>query len=264
MGLGALAALLAMGALAGIINAAVGSGSLLTLPVLLALGLAPGTAVRTNTVGMMFSTVGSVLGFRREIADERRHGIRPLLLTTLACAVLGSCLLLVSPGRALRFVVPVLIVVALLLVVLQPRISRALQRRRERTGQERRDEREVYRSPALLAAMGACSLYGGYFTAAQGILYLGVLGAFTGRPITSVNAIKNLLSLVVNSTAAAVYVLAHLAFGADIVWEGSAAIAVGSLAGGYLGSHVARRLPEAVLRGAIVVVALVALARQVL
>lgn len=292
MSISALALLGAMGVLAGIINAAVGSGSLLTLPVLLALGLAPGTAVRSNTLGMVFSTIGSVIGYRREIRAERSRRPGALVATALICSGIGSCLLLISPSSALQVVVPILIVVALALVILQPRIAAAIARRREArsaadaaqaggTGVGTAPAIEPgpvagtavgpepvtdpgYRSPALLGAMGAASLYGGYFTAAQGILYLGILGSFTGRPMRAVNAMKNLLSLVVNATAAAVYLVAHLAFGAEVAWSASAAIAVGSLIGGYAGSHLAKRLPENALRGAIVVVALVALARQVL
>lgn len=266
MALGALAFLLLMGVLAGMINAAVGSGSLLTLPVLLAVGIAPGTAVRTNTIGMMFSTIGSVVGYRREIAAERSGRVGPLLATTLVFAACGSCLLLVVPGDALAFVVPVLIVLALALVVFQRRITAAIGGFRARRAAARplaaAEDRGVYRSPGLLASMSAASLYGGFFTAAQGILYLGILGAFTGRPMRSVNAMKNLLSLIVNATAAIVYVIAHVVFGAEVVWSGSIAIAIGSLIGGYAGSHVAKRLPENALRAVIVVVALVALVRQ--
>lgn len=274
MDLSVLALLAAMGVLAGIINAAVGSGSLLTLPVLLAIGVPPGVAVRTNTLGMVFSTIGSVIGYRREIAEESRTSrLLPLLATTLVCAATGSVLLLISPGRALEFVVPVLIVVALVLVLLQPRIARSLARRRAADsaadGAAAQNESQgalagpdAYSSPALLASMGAASLYGGYFTAAQGVLYLGVLGAFTGRPMKSVNAVKNLLSLIVNATAAVVYLLAFAVTGAEIIWAASAAIAVGSLIGGYAGSHLAKRLPEGVLRGIIVLVAVVALIRQ--
>lgn len=253
-----------MGVLAGLINSAVGSGSLLTLPVLLALGIPAGTAVRTNTVGMVFSTIGSVAGYRREIAAERPRRPGLLVATALVCSAAGSCLLLVSPNRALGVVVPVLIVVALALVVLQKRITAGITSWRSRHGAGDAAGEASYRSPALLGTMGAASVYGGYFTAAQGILYLGILGAFTGRPMRSVNAMKNLLSLVVNATAVAVYLGAHLVWGVPIVWAASAAIAVGSLVGGYAGSHVAKRLPENVLRGVIVVVALAALIRQVL
>lgn len=257
-----LLVLLIMGTLAGAINAAVGSGSLLTLPVLLALGIPPGTAVRTNTIGILFSTIGSVTGYRREIAAEGRTLV-PLVVTTAVLAATGSVLLLLSPSDALDVVVPVLIVLALLLVVLQKPITRAIAARRAgRVSAERSGG--PYRSPALLAAMGGASVYGGYFTAAQGILYLGVLGAFTGKPMGEVNHVKNLASLVVNAAAATVYLVAHVVLGVEIVWIATAAIAVGALLGGYFGAHLAKKLPEGVLRGIIVVVAIVALVRQVL
>ncbi|MDO5635310.1 MAG: sulfite exporter TauE/SafE family protein, partial [Micrococcus sp.] len=174
--------LLLMGILAGMINAAVGSGSLLTLPVLLAVGVPPGVAVRTNTIGMFFSTIGSVAGYRREIAAEGR-AVLPLVATALVCATAGSLLLLATPGETLAVVVPVLIVVALLLVILQKPMNQALQARRERrvarretaqagVGTRADDVAGSYRSPGLIAALGGASFYGGFFTAAQGILYL--------------------------------------------------------------------------------------------
>ena len=110
--------LFVMGILAGIVNAAVGSGSLLTLPVLLALGVPPGVAVRTNTIGMSFATIASVLGFRKEIAAEKAH-LAPLSITTILCASAGSILLLLSPSRALDVVVPILIIVALIPLALK-------------------------------------------------------------------------------------------------------------------------------------------------
>ena len=282
-----LIVLLVMGTLAGAINAAVGSGSLLTLPVLMAVGIPPGVAVRTNTVGMLFSTIGSVVGYRKEIAEEKRD-LPPLVITAASGAILGALLLLVSPASALDVVVPVLIVVALAMVVFQKRITAALRawsdRRKAARAQtaRRKDapagsdaatgsdvsagvevpERSPLRSPALVSTMGAASVYGGYFTAAQGILYLGILGTFTGRSMGSVNSVKNLLSLVVNLAAAAIYVIAHFVIGAEIVWLATAAIAVGALIGGYFGAHLAKLMPEWLLRGVIVVVALIALVRQ--
>lgn len=277
-----LLVLLVMGVVAGAINAAVGSGSLLTLPVLLAVGLPPGVAVRTNTVGMFFSTVGSVLGYRREIAEERRH-LTPLVLTALLGASAGALLLLTSPAEALDVVVPVLIVVALALVVLQKPLTTALRSRSEERAERRAaadgagteeatgagasadgSARSPLRSPALVGSIGAASVYGGYFTAAQGVLYLGILGVFTGRPMGSVNSVKNLLSLCVNLAAALIYSIAFFVVDAQVVWAASAAIAVGSLLGGFFGAHLAKRLPEWALRGVIVVVALAALVRQVL
>lgn len=267
-----LIVLLVMGTLAGAINAAVGSGSLLTLPVLLALGIPPGVAVRTNTIGILFSTIGSVYGYRREIAQEKNN-LGPVTAVAAIGATAGALLLLVSPSQALDVVVPVLIVVALVMVIFQKRLTAALRAVRERRAERRRgrgaDGEAVassspYRSPALVSSLGLASVYGGYFTAAQGVLYLGILGTFTGRTMGSVNSVKNLLSLVVNLAAALVYVIAHVTLGVEIIWLATAAIAVGALVGGYFGAHLAKRMPEWLLRGVIVAVALFALARQVL
>lgn len=262
--------LLVLGTAAGAINAAVGSGSLLTLPVLIALGVPPGTAVRTNTLGILFSTIGSVAGFRKEIAADRA-AIGPMSVLAVLGAMTGACLLLASPPGALEIVVPVLIVVALFLVVFQKRIAAAVQARRTRgregqavAADDDSADRHPYRRPALVGSLGAASLYGGYFTAAQGIIYMALLSALSGRSLKEVNPVKNWLSLLVNAAAVLVYLIAHVAWGAEILWVASAAIAVGALLGGFFGAQLAKKLPDAVLRGAIVVVALVALARQVL
>ncbi len=287
--------LLVLGTAAGAINAAVGSGSLLTLPVLIALGVPPGTAVRTNTLGILFSTIGSVTGYRKEIAADRA-GLGPVSVAALIGALAGACLLLVSPSSALDVVVPVLIVLALVLVIFQKRITRAIATRQQRkgrtaatsdgtgegtaegtaegsvegTGEGAREgaaastEVHPYRRAPLVASMGAASLYGGYFTAAQGIIYMAILGSLSGRSLGAVNPAKNWLSLIVNASAVAVYLAAHLLWGVEIIWVASAAIAIGALAGGFFGAHLAKKLPDAVLRGAIVVVALIALIRQVL
>lgn len=239
---------------AGAINAAVGSGSLLTLPVLMALGLTPGTAVRTNTVGMVFSTIGSVAGFRREISAERRD-LGPVSVAALVGAIGGSLLLLRSSPDALDIVVPILIAVALVMVITQPRVTARIRAR----GQ---DTHGSYRKPGVVVPILGASVYGGFFTAAQGVLYVALLALGTGRTIKDVNPVKNWLSLLVNVAAAGVYLIAHVVTGAEIHWIGALVVGIGSLIGGYFGAHIAKRLPDRVLRGVIVVVAVVALIRQ--
>ncbi|CAM4062626.1 sulfite exporter TauE/SafE family protein [Helcobacillus massiliensis] len=252
---------------AGAINAAVGSGSLLTLPVLLAMEVPPGAAVRTNTIGMVFSTIGAVAGYRREIREDLPH-LKPLMVTTTIAALAGAGLLLVTGSDVLDWVVPVLIVVALVLVVCQPLIARRVRARSASGGGGEADRDELaarrLRSPGLIAAMSGASLYGGFFTAAQGVLYLAFLGSFTGRQMRSVNGIKNLLSLIVNVCAALVYLVAFVVFDAPVVWLGVLVVGVGSLIGSSFGAHLAKRIPEWLMRGVIIVVALVALARQVM
>ncbi|ANP27532.1 hypothetical protein DAD186_09820 [Dermabacter vaginalis] len=120
----------------------------------------------------------------------------------------------------------------------------------------------AYESPWLVAPMGAAAIYGGYFTAAQGVLYMGILGITTSRSMKDVNPVKNLTQLYVNATAALVYLVAFVFFDAPVWWVGVAILAFGGMIGGYVGSHLAKRLPNSVLRATIVVVALVALVRQ--
>ncbi|WP_279065087.1 sulfite exporter TauE/SafE family protein [Dermabacter hominis] len=109
---------------------------------------------------------------------------------------------------------------------------------------------------------GAAAVYGGYFTAAQGVLYMGILGIATSRSMKDVNPVKNLMQLYVNATAAIVYLVAFVFFDAHVWWASVVILAEGGMIGGYVGSHVAKRLPNSVLRATIVVVALVALVRQ--
>lgn len=263
--------LFSMGILAGIINSAVGSGSLLTLPVLLALGIPPGVAVRTNTIGMMFASFGTVYGFRREISRELPYLV-PMGIATIAFSALGSILLLGASTRALDFVIPVLIVFALALVIFQQRIIRVLSRwnPRSNTADSKAEPKvelhdpvgSAYRKPSLIAPMGLAAMYGGFFTAAQGILYMAILGVGTGRSFKDVNPAKNFLSMLVNVTAAVVYVIAFFFFGSEVLWIGVVILACGGLLGGVVGARIAKKVPNHVLKLVIVVVALVALVRQ--
>lgn len=263
--------LLVMGILAGIINSAVGSGSLLTLPVLLALGIPPGVAVRTNTIGMMFASFGTVYGFRREIARELPYLV-PMIIATGVFSAIGSLLLLGASARALDFVIPILIIFALILVIFQPHIVRGLSQWKSRFSHNSRQNTNIlplyepvgthYRKPALIAPMGLAAMYGGFFTAAQGIIYMAILGVGTGRSFKDVNPAKNLLSMIVNVTAAVVYFGAFVFFGADVLWAGVLILAIGGLAGGVLGARIAKKVSNRVLKGVIVLVAVFALVRQ--
>ena len=252
--------LFAMGIMAGIINSAVGLGSLLTLPVLLAIGVPPGVAVRTNTIGMMFASFGSAWGFREETKKELPY-LGPLTTATVVGAAAGSLLLLSTPSSALDFVIPILIVVALILVIFQQKFVTwfsASQEMSEGGG----PVGKPYKRPGLVGAMGLASMYGGFFTAAQGVLYMAIMGVGTGRPFKEVNPVKNFLSMFVNTVAALVYLIAFLFFDAEILWVGVAVLAVGGLIGGLVGSRIAKRLSNTFLKGLIVTVAVYALVRQ--
>lgn len=245
----ALLVLLA-GLAAGTINVAVGSGTLITFPALLAVGYAPVVANVSNTVGLVPGSLVGAWGYRGEL-----RGKRLLLARAGASAVAGSLtggtLLLALPGGAFEVVVPFLVGFAVLLVAFQPRLNRVFAARRERA-----DPRG---GPGLLLGFFACGVYGGYFGAAQGILLLGLMGVALAGGLQEHNAIKNVVAGMVNGVAAVLFlVVAHVA------WLPVVLIAVGSALGGVLGGRLGRRMSPAALRALVVVVGLAALAQLVL
>jgi uncharacterized membrane protein YfcA len=242
----ALAVVLA-GVAAGTINTVVGSGTLITFPVLLAVGYSPLVANVSNTLGLVPGSLSGAIGYRRELAGQRGRILR-LGLAALLGGTTGGVLLLVLPEEAFRAIVPAFIAVALVLIVLQPRLSRAVAERR-------RGEAVEHRRIAA-AATYATGIYGGYFGAAQGILLLGFLGLVLPEPLQRLNALKNVLAGLVNLVAGVLFV-----FVAPIAWAPAALIAAGSLVGGVVGSRYGRRLSPLALRGVIVVVGIAAIAQ---
>jgi uncharacterized protein len=236
---------LASGVFAGAINTIVGSGTLVTFPVLLAVGYSPVVANVSNTLGLVPGSVSGAIGYRAELAGQRR---RMLVLgsASLLGGIAGAVLLLSLPGSAFEAIVPVLIVIALVLVVAQPRLSRALAARRE--------EVRPHGGPPLWAGVFGTGVYGGYFGAAQGVILLAITGIAIPEDLQRLNALKNVLAALVNGVAAAIF----LVF-ASVAWLPALLLAVGSAAGGQLGARIGRRLSPAVLRGVIVVVGLAAI-----
>ncbi|MEU1378368.1 sulfite exporter TauE/SafE family protein [Streptomyces triculaminicus] len=247
-------AILAAGIGAGTINTIVGSGTLFTFPVLLATGLPPITANVSNTVGLVTGNISGAIGYRRELRGQKRRMVR-FGLTALVGGLTGAVLLLALPSKAFDAIVPVLIGLALVLVVLQPRIARALAARRERNGTAIPTDG----GPALLIGLLVASTYGGYFGAAQGVLYLALMGILLHDELQRVNALKNVLGVIVNGVAALFFV-----FVADIDWLAVLLIAAGSTVGGQIGAKVGRRLPPTALRAVIVVVGIVAIVQMLL
>ncbi len=233
----AVVAVLAAGFAAGTMNAVVGSGSLLTFPVLLSLGLAPVVANVSNTVGVVFGVVSAAVGYRKELTGQR-HRVIALGVPAVAGGLLGAVLLLALPSRVFQRVVPFLVLLAVILVLVQPRLAQLLANR---------SGRPLGPWP-LRAALLLTATYGGYFGAGQGVFYIGVLSLFIDDTLQRVNGLKNALGALVNGAAALFFVaVAHVA------WEAAAVIAVSSIAGGQAGAAVARRFSPALLRGIIVV-----------
>lgn len=241
---------------AGAINALVGSGTLITFPTLVTLGYPPVTATMSNAIGLVAGGVSGTWGYRNELAGQWQR-LRWQIPASLLGAAIGAFLLLHLPEKVFTQIVPVLLILALILVVTGPRIQAYARRRAEAAGRAA-DHVSPVRMAALVLGTFAVGIYGGYFTAAQGILLIGVMGVLLPEDVQRMNAAKNLLSTVVNVVAAAGYTL--VAFH-RVSWPVAGLIAVGSLFGGVLGSHFGRRLAPNALRAVIVVVGLIGLYR---
>ncbi|MEU9099417.1 sulfite exporter TauE/SafE family protein [Streptomyces sp. NPDC048361] len=242
-------AVFAAGIGAGTINTIVGSGTLLTFPVLLATGLPPITANVSNALGLVPGSISGAIGYRHELRGQTRRVLR-LGAAALLGGLFGAILLLALPSSSFDAIVPVLVGLALVLVLFQPRLAAAITRRREARGTEARPEGGV----ALLAGLFLASMYGGYFGAAQGVLYLSLMGLLLPDTLQRVNAVKNILGALVNGVAAVFFL-----FVAEFNWTAVLLIAVGSTIGGQIGAKVGRRLKPAVLRGVIIAVGVVAI-----
>ena len=246
------------GVAAGAINTLVGSGTLVTFPTLVALGYPPVTATMSNAVGLVAGGFSGTWGYRRELRGQWDR-LRWQIPGSFVGACIGAWLLLHLPEKVFTEVVPVLLVGALILVLVGPRIQAWARQRAEDAGRSP-EHVSPKRMAALVLGTFAVGIYGGYFTAAQGILLMGVMGALLPEDMQRMNAAKNLLSLIVNIVAAVAYTV--VAFD-RISWPAAGLIAVGSLVGGFLGAHYGRRLSPNALRAFIVVVGLIGLYRLV-
>ena len=241
---------------AGAINTLVGSGTLITFPTLVTLGYPPVTATMSNAIGLVAGGVSGTWGYRRELRGQWDR-LRWQIPASFVGAALGAWLLLHLPETVFEQVVPVLLVAALALVVVGPRIQEYARRRAEVAGRSA-DHVSAGRMVALVVATFAVGVYGGYFTAAQGIMLIAAMGALLPEDMQRMNAAKNLLSLIVNVVAAVAYIA--VAFD-RISWPAAGLIAAGSLVGGFLGAHYGRRLSPNALRAVIVVVGMIGLYR---
>ncbi|BCW10774.1 UPF0721 transmembrane protein [Arthrobacter sp. StoSoilB3] len=237
---------------AGTINAVVGSGTLVTFPVLIALGVAPVVASMSNAMGLVAGTAAGAWGYRRELAGRGRQLLK-LMPASLLGGITGAWLLLHLPEKVFGYVAPVLLVAALLMVLFQPKLQAWIRNREQNPEHAIKDKSHGILLVVLIYLAG---VYGGYFVAAQGILLVGILGVFLSGTMQNANAMKNILTLTVNMVAA----VSYLIFAFDrINWWVVLLIAVSSTIGGLLGSKVGRKLSPKVLRGVIFTLGIVAL-----
>ena len=232
------------GVVAGAVNAAIGSGTLLTYPLLLASGLPPVVANGTNSLGIAPGNAFGAWAYRRELAGRGKQVAGMAALVGVG-ALFGAVLVLALPSTVFESVVPWLIVAACVLVLVQPHLVRLMRARGvDPTALPRR---------ALVPVLVAIGIYAGYFGAAQGIILIAALGSLYDSDLQTTNAAKNVLQGVSNLAAAAAFVVAGA-----VDWPAAVALGLGASLGGALGAPFARRLPDPVLRGIIVAVGLVA------
>lgn len=229
----------AAGLAAGAVNTIVGSGSLITFPTLLAFGYSPVVANVSNTVGLVTGSLSGAIGYRRELVGQRGRMIR-LGLAATAGGLTGGLLLLALPAAAFGAIVPVLILGAVVLMAIQPRLSRAMGQRRA-AGQEH--------TLPLVVTLYLTGIYGGYFGAAQGVIMMALLAVFLPDDLQRLNGLKNVLAVLINGVAAILFIIV-----APVAWPPAIVLAVGAIIGGQVGARIGRRLPAGALRLAIMVI----------
>jgi len=230
--------LLAAGVAAGVVNAIAGGGSLITFPSLIAIGLPPVDANVTNSVSVFPGYAASVAGSRADLAGQGRR-VRAILPATLVGSVGGCALLLLTPARAFEVIVPFLVLAAAATLAFQDRLRglvghpRALSPRRQMV--------------TLQVVVFVGAIYGGYFGAALGVMYVAALALILDEPLRRINALKNVLSAAVGLVTVVVF-----AIFAPVHWGAALTVAPATIIGGYAGAKVARRLPARVLKVTIV------------
>jgi uncharacterized protein len=258
-------AIFAAGLAAGTINAVVGSGTLITFPTLLAFGYPPVLANVSNNVGLVPGVASGVYGYRAQLTGQRERVIR-LGTASLCGGLVGAILLLVLPAGAFKEIVPVLIGIALVMVVFQPRLAKwVAARQAARAGGPSAagavapaapDTSLQVGGPVLWVLVFLSGVYGGYFGAAQGVLLIGLMGVAFTDSMQRINAVKNVLAGLVNGIAAIVFVLAT-----HVDWGAAGLIAAGAVIGGQIGARIGLKLPPWGLRVVIICVGIAALVK---
>ena len=228
-------------------NAIAGGGTLLTFPALVAAGLSPLAANATSTVALVPGALTSMWGYRGELTGARRWAVA-LTIPSLLGGLLGAWLLLHTPGATFNDVVPWLVLGATALFVVQ-RPLLAWVRRHHTTTLDDAGVTARGPSPMLLAWQFLIGIYGGYFGAGVGILMLAALGFMGFTNLHRMNGLKNWGGFCMNAVASLSFAISGI-----VDWPVAVSMAIGAMAGGYLGSRGAQRVPQHFVRAAVAVV----------
>lgn len=226
---------LGAGIVAGAANAVAGGGTLISYPALLAAGLSPITANITSSVGLLSGYAGGSLAYREELAGQRGRA-RGLAVAGVLGGSAGAVLLLLTPGDSFETIVPFLILASCLLLAIQPKVSGWLKGASEHAGWQAQ------------VAVGVAAIYGSYFGAGLGVILLAVLGLLIADELQRLNALKGVLSLVINVAGVAVFLVTG-----SVAWLAATLLAAGAFIGATYGVRIARRLPGQTVRVFVVV-----------
>jgi hypothetical protein len=229
----------------GFVNAIAGGGTLITFPMLIAVGVPPVMANVTNTVALCPGYVGGTYAQRRDLAGQKKR-LRVLLPIGILGGVTGGVLLLSTSAATFRKLIPYLILTAVILLAFQDQLRNTVLLRV--SGNGRSHPSEAWAIPPIYLA----AIYGGYFGAGLGVMMLAVLGLVLDDSLTRLNALKQSLSFVINIAAAAFFL-----FSGKVLWTAAAVMAVGALAGGVLGGRVASRVQPIILRWIVIVIGVI-------
>lgn len=249
-----MGAVVLAGVWAGAINTLVGSGTLVTFPVLLAMGTPAVTANISNSIGLVAGGISGTVGYLPELKGMGRRVLQLVPMSVLGAST-GALLLLWLPPEAFEAIVPVLITLGIALVVLGPRLQAWTRAHHEDGG-----SMPLGHLVALMGGVLFAGVYGGYFGAAQGVILIGLLSALSTEPLQTLNGLKNVLGTIVNIVGSIVFIITAPEL---IDWRIAGLVAVGAVMGGVLGARYGRRLPSNALRAVIVVVGVAGLVKFV-
>ncbi|MFL5382723.1 MAG: sulfite exporter TauE/SafE family protein [Longimicrobiaceae bacterium] len=237
MPIASAALLVAAAFLAGAMNAVAGGGSFLTFPALVFTGVPSVVANASSTVALCPANLAAAVAYRNDFQNFKGVSFRAMLAVSLAGSIIGALLLLLTPERTFDGVIPWLLLVATLVFIFAPRLTPALQRR-VRIG-----------STTLVVVQFFVAVYGGYFGGAIGIMMLSTWALFGLTDLKAMNATKTVLAGALNGVAVVLFIAAG-----KVWWPQTLVMLMGSLAGGYLGAHYARRVDQRHIRTVIIAI----------
>ncbi len=226
----------------GTVNAIAGGATFFTFPAMLAVGLPPVVANASNTVALWPASLTAALAERKELWANRDMA-KTFLVIAMVGGLVGALLLLITSNEAFKVLVPFLLLLATVVFAGSGRLLKWLRRRAPAPTQPRLNH------PAILATIGFCAVYGGYFGAGIGIMMMAGLTLAGIEQLHLANALKNLLAAAINGVAVVVFVVSGI-----VDWPSALVMLAGALCGGFMGARVARRIPAQVLRTVVITV----------